>query len=140
MSAYIPVELRRQVAERAKGYCAYCRSVEHLMGITFEVDHIIPEASGGRTVLENLCLSCPVCNRAKAKRLLATDPVTQELVPLFHPLQEEWHDHFQWIENGNQLLGLTPSGRATINALRMNRDAIIQLRHYWGVLGLHPPS
>lgn len=140
MSAYIPVELRRQVAESAKGYCAYCRSAEHLMGITFEVDHIIPEASGGRTVLENLCLSCPVCNRAKAKRLLATDPVTQELVPLFHPLQEEWHDHFQWIENSNQLLGLTPSGRATINALRMNRDAIIQLRHYWGILGLHPPS
>lgn len=139
MSAYIPVELRRQVAERAKGYCAYCRSAEHLMGITFEVDHIIPEASGGRTVLENLCLSCPVCNRAKAKRLLATDPVTQQLVSLFHPLQEEWHDHFQWIENGNQLLGLTPSGRATINALRMNRDAIIQLRHYWGILGLHPP-
>ena len=140
MSVYIPVELRRQVAERAKGYCAYCRSAEHLMGITFEVDHIIPEASGGRTVLENLCLSCPVCNRAKAKRLLATDPVTQELVPLFHPLHEEWNHHFQWIENGNQLLGLTPSGRATINALRMNRDAIIQLRHYWGILGLHPPS
>ena len=140
MSAYIPVELRRQVADRAKGYCAYCRSAEHLMDVTFEVDHIIPEASGGRTVLENLCLSCPVCNRSKARRLLATDPVTQEFVPLFHPIDEEWHRHFEWTANGNQLLGLTPTGRATIVALRMNREAIIQLRRYWGILGLHPPS
>ena len=140
MSAYIPVELRRQVADRAKGYCAYCRSSEHLMGVTFEVDHIIPEASGGRTVLENLCLSCPVCNRSKAQRLLVADPVTQELVPLFHPVDEEWHHHFQWTENGSQLLGLTPTGRATIVALRMNREAIIQLRRYWTILGLYPPS
>lgn len=139
MSGYIPVELRRQVADRAKGYCAYCRSAEHLMGVTFEVDHIIPDASGGRTVLENLCLSCPVCNRAKAQRLLVTDPLTQELVPLFHPVADEWHRHFQWTENGNQLLGLTPIGRATIVALRMNREAIIQLRSYWNILGLHPP-
>lgn len=139
MSGYIPVELRRQVADRAKGYCAYCCSAEHLMGVTFEVDHIIPEASGRRTVLENLCLSCPVCNRAKAQRLLAIDPVTQEHVPLFHPVDEEWHRHFQWSEKGNQLMGLTPIGRATTVALRMNREAIIQLRSYWGILGLHPP-
>jgi len=140
MSAYIPVELRRQVADRAKNCCAYCRSAERLMGVTFEIDHIIPESSGGNTDIENLCLSCPVCNRFKTNRLLATDPVTQDLVSLFHPLRELWHHHFQWTENASQLLGLTPSGRATIVALRMNREAIIQLRRYWVALGLHPPT
>lgn len=140
MSTYISVELRRQVADRAKGCCAYCRSAERLMGVTFEMDHITPESAGGLTVLENLCLSCPVCNRFKTNRLLASDPVTQEVIALFHPLREEWYHHFQWIENGTQLLGLTPIGRATIVALHMNRDAIIQLRRYWVMLGLHPPA
>ena len=130
MSAYISVEVRRQVADRARGCCAYCRSAEHLMGVTFEIDHIVPEASGGGTDLKNLCLSCPMCNRFKAKRQMAVDPVTQKAVPLFHPLREEWEQHFQWIDNSSRLLGLTPTGRATIAALRMNREAIIQLRQF----------
>lgn len=33
------------------------------MGVTFEVDHIVPAAGGGKTRLSNLCLCCPTCNR-----------------------------------------------------------------------------
>jgi hypothetical protein len=139
MAAYIPIEIRRQVADRANGYCAYCRCAERLMGVTFEIDHIIPESHGGSTDLENLCLSCPMCNRFKTNRLLVLDPITQELVPLFHPLREEWNTHFQWIDNNCRLLGLSPTGRATIETLRMNRSAIVQLRQYWVTLELHPP-
>lgn len=29
------------------------------MGVTFEVDHIIPRQVGGATQLDNLCFSCP---------------------------------------------------------------------------------
>lgn len=140
MSAYIPAELRRQVIALARGCCAYCQSAERLMGVTFEIDHIVPDAKGGSTELDNLCFSCPMCNRFKAKRVLVVDPVTQRSVPLFHPQSEGWNEHFQWIENGSQLLGLTPIGRATIVALRMNREALIQLRQHWVVLGLHPPT
>lgn len=140
MSAYISAELRRQVSERANGCCAYCRSAERLMGVTFEIDHIVPEASGGATALGNLCYACPMCNRYKTKRAHAVDPLTQQSVALFHPLREEWEHHFEWIENSSQLLGLTTTGRATIVALRMNRAALVQLRQYWVVLGLHPPS
>jgi HNH endonuclease len=140
MSAYIPTELHRQVAELARGFCAYCRSAERMMGVTFEIDHITPKSSGGLTMLDNLCFACPMCNRYKTKRLLAIDPITQEAVALFHPVREVWNDHFKWIENGSQLLGLTPTGRATIVALRMNRDAIVQLRQYWIALGVHPPT
>ena len=33
--------------------------------VSFEVDHIIPEAKGGKMVLNNLRLACRRCNRAK---------------------------------------------------------------------------
>jgi len=41
------------------------------MGVTFEIDHIIPLADGGKNQDQNLCLSCPTCNRYKAARTTA---------------------------------------------------------------------
>ena len=139
MSSYISARLRRQVLARDHGTCAYCRCTEGLMGITFEVDHIIPESAGGVTKLDNLCLACPVCNRAKAARLVAIDYDTDQEVPFFHPLTDNWVEHFVWMDNGAIVVGKTPTGRATIEALRMNRPSLVQLRRYWIVLELHPP-
>ncbi len=139
MSSYISARLRRQVLVRDRGTCAYCRCTEGLMGITFEIDHIIPESAGGAAKLDNLCLACPVCNRAKAARLVAIDHDTGQEVPFFHPLTDNWIEHFVWIDNGAVIVGKTPTGRATIEALRMNRPSLIQLRHYWIILELHPP-
>jgi hypothetical protein len=136
----MPAPLREQVRARAGGRCAYCQSSEELMGITFEVDHIVPRSAGGLTNLDNLCLSCPTCNRFKASRLTAQDPVGRSSVPLFHPLQQVWAEHFRWSTEGVQVIGLTSVGRATVDALRMNRAAIVQLRYYWVALGLHPPA
>jgi len=110
------------------------------MGITFELDHIISRSAGGSTELDNLCLSCPSCNRYKATRFAALDPSSAETVPLLHPLKQAWRDHFVWIDNGSQIFGLTPTGRATVATLRMNRTAIVNVRRYWVVLGLHPPA
>lgn len=90
MSAYVPAGLRRQVTVRDQGICVYCYSAERLMGTTFEIDHITPEAFGGATELNNLCLACPACNRRKATRLTAVDPDTSIQVRLFHPLQDRW--------------------------------------------------
>jgi 5-methylcytosine-specific restriction endonuclease McrA len=67
--AHIPQALRQAVLGTAQGRCAYCLSPEQMMGVAFEVDHIIPRSAGGRTQLDNLCLSCPTCNRHKARRL-----------------------------------------------------------------------
>ena len=47
MTSYIPIELREHVRDAATGRCAYCQSREALMGVTFEVDHIIPQSAGG---------------------------------------------------------------------------------------------
>ena len=105
------------------------------MGVEFEVDHILPRAAGGKTTAANLCLSCPTCNRHKATRLTALDPVTRQSVPMFHPNQDRWLDHFAWNADGTRLQGLTPTGRATIDALHVNRAALLTLRRYWGAAG-----
>ena len=110
------------------------------MGITFEVDHIIPEAAGGTTTLENLSLTCPTCNRHKSDRITLTDPDTGVATALFHPLQDTWYDHFAWLDEGGMVSGKTAIGRATIEAFSINRPVLVQLRRYWITLGLHPPS
>jgi 5-methylcytosine-specific restriction endonuclease McrA len=76
----IPQALRQAVLAIVQGRCVYCLSPELLMGVTFEIDHIIPSSAGGRTRLDNLCLSCPTCNRHKAQRLVARDRHTTRRV------------------------------------------------------------
>ncbi|MCP4942732.1 MAG: HNH endonuclease [Planctomycetaceae bacterium] len=140
MSVYIPVALRKQVLANAGGYCAYCHSAQKLLAVTFEIEHIIPRSAGGQTSESNLCLSCPTCNRHKSNRLTAKDPASGLDVPLFHPLEQNWHEHFKWNDDKNRLIGLTPTGRATIESLRINRSALVTLRGYWVALNLHPPD
>lgn len=110
-----------------------------MMGITFEVDHIIPISAGGESTIDNLCLACPTCNRYKANRTLITDPDTGLEIPLFHPTADQWIEHFAWQEAGAILVGQSATGRATVEALHMNRLVLVQLRRYWIALQLHPP-
>lgn len=140
MSTYIPVELRRQVRVRFANCCAYCRTAEALTVTTFEFEHITPRSSGGKSVLENLCLSCPSCNRYKAQRQTASDPLTGEMVSLFHPQLQVWTDHFAWSEDATEIVALTPIGRATSVTLRMNRPQMIRVRRMWVKMGEHPPQ
>lgn len=127
----IRASLRQVVVESARGVCAYCRSPESLMGVAFEVDHVIQRSAGGRATLDNLCLSCPTCNRHKASRVTAPDPASGRPAPLYHPNRDKWADHFAWSDDGFQIIGLTLTGRATVEALRFNRPAMVTLRQYW---------
>ena len=105
----------------------------------FEIEHITPRSAGGETAFENLCLSCPTCNRHKADRSVVKDPDTEEQVAIFHPHRDKWQDHFAWNEDSTQLIGLSATGRATITALRMNRRQLIRVRRMWIAMGEHPP-
>jgi hypothetical protein len=134
--ARLPQALRQAVMAAAPGRCAYCLSPEQMMGVTFDVDHVISRSTGGRTQIDNLCLSCPTCNRHKANRLSARDPLSGHAAPLFHPNQDTWSHHFAWSADGAHLIGQTPTGRATVEALRFNRSAIILLRRYWRATGV----
>lgn len=129
-------EIRRQVYERAGGCCEYCYSCEDNTGQPLHIDHIIPD--GGHT-LDNLCLACVNCNLSKAAATVANDPETGEAVALFNPRTDAWADHFEWIEYGALVQGLTAQGRATIERLKMNRPRLVRARLRWIEGGNHPP-
>jgi hypothetical protein len=105
---------------------------------TFHIDHITPVVAGGTTTANNLALACVSCFLRKAARQLLEDPETGEKVPVFNPRQQVWTKHFRW--NGVQVVGLTATGRATINALNMNREIILAIRAEEEFFGRHPPS
>lgn len=139
MSGYVPVELRRQVREDAGDRCGYCQSSEKWLGIPHEVEHLIPLAEGGRTIRENLWIACRRCNSFKSGRIAAIDPVTHHTVQLFHPRHDRWNEHFRWSFDGTRIIGITPTGRATIDALQMNHPLIVSTRKLWVQVGIHPP-
>lgn len=137
--ADIPEPLRHVVRERARGRCEYCLTSEVLSGIRCQVDHITPRSRQGTATAENLCLACVACNGHKHARTHARDFVSGEDVPLFHPRQHRWSEHFAWNVEGTTILGLTPTGRATIAALNMNDPLIVGARTLWVGIGAHPP-
>jgi hypothetical protein len=75
-------------------------------------------------VFDNLCCACRSCNEFKGKAITAHDPLTGEVVPLFHPRSQMWSDHFAWNAPATHLIGLTAIGRATVVALNMNNEVI----------------
>ena len=140
MSIYLPVELQRRVRECFADCCAYCQTAEDLTATTFEFEHIVPFSAKGETAFENLCLACPMCNRYKSDQVRALDAETLTEVSLYHPQQDRWAEHFSWNEDATEIIGLTPVGRATIVALKMNRPQMIRVRHIWVAMKEHPPD
>ena len=139
MSGYIEPSLVKQVRERAGEVCEYCRLPQRSQEATFHVDHIFPRVKGGATSLNNLALACVSCSLRKASRTTAEDPVDGRQVPLFHPRLDSWSQHFSWTSDF-RLEGHTPTGRATIAALGMNRPAIVAIRYELNRLGRFPSS
>lgn len=111
--------LRRVVRQRAKNRCEYCGChQEDLPFVTFHVEHIVAKQHGGSDDESNLCLACHWCNFFKGPNL-ATH-VDGQLVPLFHPRQQQWNEHFAVEED--RIVGLTPIGRGTVELLNMNDE------------------
>ncbi len=138
--AYIPTALCEAVARSARHRCGYCLTEEVVIGAAMEIEHIIPEALGGRTEEENLWLACSLCNQHKGIRVAGRDPVTDESVPLFNPRRQIWAEHFAWTADGMRILGLTPIARATVIGLNLNRPALVRSRRVWVRAGWHPPE
>jgi len=139
LTSYVPVALRRQVRADAGRRCGYCRSSESLTGMPLEIDHIVPEAAGGLTIRENLWLACHRCNEYKGDRTEAEDPLTGERVILFDPRRQVWQEHFTWTTEGTYVVGLTRIGRATLEALQLNNQYVVETRRFWVEVGWHPP-
>jgi hypothetical protein len=105
----------------------------------FEADHIIPHSRGGPTALENLAFSCG-CNSYKGVRISAHDPQSGRHAALFHPRRQAWARHFAWSADFTLIAGRTAAGRATVDALRLNRPELVNLRRALRVIGEHPPE
>lgn len=137
---HITSQQKNDVVERAKGCCEYCRSQAHFAMQSFSVEHIVPRSRDGKTEIENLALACQGCNNHKYTKTKGRDPVNGDLVPLYHPRVQRWRDHFAWNEDCTLIIGLTPVGRATVEALCLNRDGLINLRRILYTMGTHPPA
>jgi hypothetical protein len=120
MSKNIPDALRREVAARAGYRCEYCRRPEIDSFIRYQADHIISRKHNGRTELDNLAHTCPVCNNAKGTDLATVLEDEEKLIRLFHPRKDYWYDHFDVIDG--EITGLTEIGKATINLLKLNEQ------------------
>lgn len=136
----ITSQQRRLVTERGQGYCEYCLIPADFATESFSVEHIIPLAEGGDNTLSNLALACQGCNGHKYTKMVAPDPLDGISVTLYHPRMHLWHEHFSWSKDYTQIIGLTPTGRATIEALKMNRQNLLNLRRALYMLGEHPPG
>ena len=135
MTTSVSDALRDQVRLRAHEQCEYCLIADNLSAKRHEIDHIHAEKHNGVSTLANLCLSCYYCNRHKGSDLCSIDTVSGDVVNLFHPRIDQWHDHFAvsraFIE------GKTPIGRVTVELFQMNtqeriaeRQLLIHLNRY----------
>ena len=136
---YIPKSLREQVSKSAKFRCGYCLTSEAIVGSPMELDHLIPEALGGLTMEDNLWLACSLCNHHKADRIGARDPITGEIARLFNPRRQNWIEHFRWTTASDEIIGISPCGRASVAALNLNRASLVRARRAWVTVGWHPP-
>ena len=124
----IDAELREAIWQRADDRCEYCRLRQvHYALWSHQIEHIVPRKHNGTDTLENLAFACVRCNLGKSSNLTGIDSLTNEIVPLFHPRREEWHDHFRYEEANIQ--GVTPTGRVTVYVLNMNEDNRLRLRY-----------
>jgi HNH endonuclease len=131
---------RKTVIDRAAGCCEYCWSQARFATQSFSVEHILPRALGSNDELENLALSCQGCNNHKFIKTALLDPITNLEANLFHPRVDLWNDHFIWSEDYSRIICLTPTGRASVLALQLNRDGVVNLRQALFALGKHPPK
>ena len=117
---------RDLVRRRADNRCEYCLLRQQHSSLMHHIEHIVAKQHGGRDDADNLALACHRCNLRKGPNLTGVDPVSGELVPLFHPRRDRWAEHFLF--RGVRIEGITPAGRATVHVLAMNDARRLELR------------
>ena len=136
MSEVIGAALRRDVRERAHGFCEYCFMPDDHVLFPHEPDHIIALKHGGPTTSENLAYACFECNRAKGSDIASLDPESSALTPLYNPRIQAWAEHFQF--NGPVIEPLSAIGRVTVFLLRLNQAPRAAMRENLIREGLYP--
>ena len=128
--------LRREIAERARGCCEYCLTPEWILLAGCEVDHVISRKHGGITDASNLTFACARCNRAKGSDIGSLVPATGQYCRLFNPRIDCWEDHFAL--EGPMVVGLTDVVQVTVNILRLNDPERLAERVLLQQIGEYP--
>jgi hypothetical protein len=136
----ISAAVRKRVRDAANGRCGYCLMAAQLIHAPMEIEHIIPIVAGGTDDEENLWLACPWCNLFKGAQTHAVDPETGVQVRLFNPREQIGKEQFTWDENRARILGLTPCGRATVVALKLNHEEALAFRKLMASINWYPPT
>ena len=119
--------LREFVRQRASGRCEYCLLPQAAAPFfAFHMEHIRAQQHGGQDVELNLALACPDCNAFKGPNLTSVDSHTDAVVLLFNPRNQDWDDHF--VRQEALILGVTPTGRATVDLLNFNEVERVEMR------------
>ena len=88
--------------------------------------------------MSNLAFACQGCNGHKFTHTTGFDPVTRQKIELFNPRKQKWSDHFTWNDDFTLIIGKTPTGRASVETLQLNREGCINLRGALFAFGKHP--
>src|SRR5947209_6529959 len=105
-----------------------------------EIEHLIPRARGGSDEEDNLWLSCSLCHPYKGAQVEAADLLTGDVGPLYNPRTNNLGEHFSWSADDAKIVGLTPAGRATVIAIKLNNEVAVEVRRNWILAGWHPPA
>lgn len=117
---------RDRVRHRANNRCEYCLLPQQHSELNLHVEHVVAKQHGGSDEPANLALACHRCNLRKGPNLTGIDPLSNEVVRLFHPRTDRWNDHFR--KHGVRIEGTTSTGRATVRVLAMNDARRLDLR------------
>jgi len=123
------------VRERYQFCCGYCGVSEMEVGGELTVDHFVPLSAGGTDGIENLVYSCVRCNQYKGA--LSPDAIQRgNDRRLLYPLGDDLSIHLLEDEATGRLEGLKITGRFHIEAMRLNRPALIANRQQRRLLAL----
>lgn len=114
------------VRRRAGFACEYCGLREADSELRHQIDHVIAQQHTVNDRLENLALACGFCNRHKDPNLSGVEPESGSIATLFDPRKDRWTEHFR--RNGLEIVGITPTGRATVVVLAMHAREQLQRR------------
>ena len=135
----IPRIVRQQVRERAFDRCEYGQHPASHSCAPFVCEHVLPRVRGAGDTVSELAWACPACNSHKYAKTHAFDSQTRRLIPLFNPRRQRWARHFAWGEDFMVISGRTATERVTVEALRLNRPELLNLRRALRAIGVHPP-
>lgn len=138
--SYISSSTKQAIFARAQGYCEYCKSPADFTTEPFSIEHIQPLSKNGSNDFRNLALACLGCNIYKSDKTTFIDPVSLQISDLFNPRTMTWEEHFIWDERFTSMVGKTAIGRATIEALHLNRRPLKNLRRALIAIEEHPPK